>query len=401
MISNEKEFWTVGYSQWGRWQVRKAPAGQPDKYTLVEDLGPELKAAYLEADGDFVYIAGQEHISLITLGAPWLFVITTSGKLYAKKVAEPLDTAILLDTDVEEACACRGWKSNEHSVDDGLIIAYRKRVGAFIRVYHPIQGTYVWDDVQVISARPVSHIEIRRMNDFRIGILLDEELLLTNRTYIGSTVKTEFFDAQSESDFVVMSMTATTGPKSDFAITSVVLKDLIELWVTGNYPFYKLDTTWNDLNISTQVVSGQGIDRYWVEDGYLKIRLKLPMTTPYAYMRIHLRALNRIQFERTPDSRPICPELDIVYEAPPVPVDEHFNVLWSSSDAAITMIQKRNLAYNGPDEHFIDSWQSPEVGFTLVAVVRITNQVPSEHLDVTVSSPSSAITMIQSGVTPI
>jgi hypothetical protein len=196
-------------------------------------------------------------------------------------------------------------------------------------------------------------------------------------------------------------MTATTGPKADFAITSVALKDLIELWVTGNYPFYKRDTTWNDLSITTQVVSGQGIDRYWVEDGLLKIRLKLPMATPYAYMRIHLRALNRIQFERTPYSRPICPELDIIYEAPPVPVDEHFDASWSSPNTAITMIQKRNLAYNGPEEHFADSWQNPGVGFTLIAVVRITNQVPAEHLDVAMSSPGSAITMIQSGVTPI
>lgn len=401
MISNEKEFWTVGFSQWGRWQVRKAPVDQPDSYTLVEDLGPELKAAYLEADGDFVYVAGQEHISLITSGVPWLFVITTSGKLYVKKVAEPLDTAILLDTDVEEACACRGWKSNRYSVDDGLIIAYRKRVGAFIRAYHPIQGTYVWDDVQIISARQVSHIEIRRLNDFRIGILLDRELLLTNRTYIGSTVKTEFFDDRFNSDLVVMSMTATTGPKADFTITGVVLKDLIELWVTGNYPFYKREEVWNDLSITTQVVAGQGIDRYWVEDGYLKIRLKLPMTTPYAYMRIHLRALNRIQFERTPQSRPVCPELDIIYEAPPVPVDEHFDASWSSPNTAITMIQKRNLVYNGPEEHFADSWQSPAVGFTLVEVVRIINRVPAEHFDVAASSPGSAITMIQSGVTPI
>lgn len=70
MISNEKEFWTVGYSQWGRWQVRKATVDEPDKYTLVEDLGPDLKAAYLEADGDFIYKTGEEHLSLITSGVP-------------------------------------------------------------------------------------------------------------------------------------------------------------------------------------------------------------------------------------------------------------------------------------------------------------------------------------------
>ena len=53
MISNEKYFFTVGFSEWGRWQVRKALVTDPYKYTLVEDLGPELHAVAIEADGEF------------------------------------------------------------------------------------------------------------------------------------------------------------------------------------------------------------------------------------------------------------------------------------------------------------------------------------------------------------
>lgn len=399
MISNEKEFWSVGYSQWGRWQVRKAPVDQPDKYTLVEDLGPELKAAYLEADGDFVYLAGQEHISLITSGTPWLFVITTDGKLYVKKVAEPLDTALLLDTEVEEACACRGWKSDKYSVDDGLIIAYRKQVGAFIRVYHQIQSTYLWDDVQIISSRKINHIGIKRLNDFRIGILLDDEMLITDRSYIGGTAKSEYVYLDLIDDFRVWSFTNTTGPNSDFKIEEVLLKDNIEFWVRGNYPFYAYDSDWPDVIINTNVVPGQEIERFWVEDGYLKIRMKLALTSSYSYMSFRIPQVNRIQFERTAQSRPVCPQLDIVYQAPPVPVLENVALTLDTVDATIRMLEVRNLKTTSQDEITFDvSMTNADIRTVEVNTIRHTS---TDEIAYGLTVTGSSIVTVMSGIKPI
>ena len=401
MISNEKELYTVGFSQWGRWQVRKASVDDPYKYSLVEDLGPSLRAAYLEADGDFQYFAGSDHLSLITDGVPWLFVITDSGKLYVKRVAAPLDTAILLDTDVLEASVCRGWKSIKYNQDVGLCVAYRKQTGVYLREYKKIDNTYTWDSIQTLTTQAVSRVRITRLNDFRMAILADDQIFVSERTYIGNTVKTEFPQADFEHDFRVFAMAKTEGPNATFSIQRVELKDMIELWVTGNYPFYSRDDNWNDISITTQVVSGQGIDRYWIEDGYLKIRLKRALTTPYAYMRLHLRAMNRIRFERAPYSRPVCPELDIIYESPPVPFSEHVAAAFACTDCQITMLQKRILIQQLPDEHMNAEFQNLACVISTLPIQRLTNQAPDEHFDSDFAGLGVGINMIQSGVTPI
>jgi hypothetical protein len=392
---------TVGFSQWGRWQVRKSSVDDPYKYSLVEDLGPSLRAAYLEAEGDFQYFAGSEHLSLITDGVPWLFVITDSGKLYVKRVAAPLDTAILLDTDVLEASVCRGWKSIEYNQDAGLCVAYRKQSGVYVREYRKINNIYTWDGAQTITSQAVSRVKITRLNDYRMAILADDQIFLTERTYIGNTAKTEFFDCEFDCDFNVFAMCKNEGPKDEFSIMNVELKDMIELWVTGNYPFYRRDNNWNDLAIATQVVSGQGIDRYWVEDGLLKIRLKLALSTPYSYMKIHLRPINRIQFERASYSRPVCPELDIIYKAPPIPVFENLNVQFGGTSASIVMLQKRVLSHTQPEEYFETEFQGATASIIAIPIQRLSKQAPDEQFNAAFSGGSSSITMIQSSVTPI
>ena len=67
-------------------------------------------------------------------------VITTTKKLYVKQVCADIETAILLDTEVEQASLCRGWKSDKYSVDSGLICAYRKADGVYAKVYKKIDG---------------------------------------------------------------------------------------------------------------------------------------------------------------------------------------------------------------------------------------------------------------------
>lgn len=398
MISNEKEFWTVGYSQWGRWQVRRATVDEPDKYTLVEDLGPDLKAAYLEADGDFIYKAGEEHLSLITSGVPWLFVITNSGKLYVKKVGAPLDTVILLDTGVIQASTCRGWKSEQYSVDSGLIVAYRKSVGVYIREYYRVSGVYTWNPSQTIVSTSANHVEIKRLNDFRIAIAVDNRLFLSDRYYIGGTTKTELLNPHIAEEFDVWSFTANDGEKSDLAVQEVTLHDNVEFWVKANYPFYSRDESWSDLSITTSVTSGQGIERWYIEDGLLKIKMKLPVTSVLAYMSFQIRALNRLRFERTPQSRPISPQLDIIYRAPPVQLRPE--ILSPTIDASwsMRMIEVRNLKVD-VNEHL-----APDISANLQLTLKKVNNIPnvySERLSPDISATLSPIVVQLVGDKPV
>lgn len=196
-VSNEQEYYTVGVSVIGRWQVRKYSVNDLEHPELVEDFGSrtEILDAYLEADGDFDYFAGDKHVSLVTSGTPWLVVIRAADKhMYVKKVGDPVSTAVLLDTDVEQASVCRGWKSDKYNVDSGLIVAYRKADGVYIRVHHEVAGEMIWDTAQQILDEPVDHVEVKRLNDFRIGIYTTNpnRVILSDRYYIGGTSKTEY-----------------------------------------------------------------------------------------------------------------------------------------------------------------------------------------------------------------
>lgn len=398
MISNEKEFWTVGYAQWGRWQVRKSPVDSPYEYTVVEDLGPELTAAYLEADGDFVYLAGNEHMSLITEGLPWLFVITTSGKLYVKRVTAPLDTAVLLDTGVIQASSCRGWKSDTYDVDSGLIIAYRKAIGVYLREYRKVSGVYVWNPAQIVTSTAANHVEIKRLNDFRLALAVDNKLFLTDRYYIGGTAKTEFFYPGVVDEFDVLSFTENDGEKADLAIQSVTLHDNIEFWVQANYPFYSRDSSWDDVSLTSPAAAGQGIDRWYVEDGLLKIKMLLPIVSSLAYASFRIRGLNRLRFERTPQSRPVSPQLDIIYQAAPLNAGIEMLQPEISASWSITMIKKRNLGVLC-DEVFAPTVNA-QMSLTTVEVSLISAQY-AEVFSPTVSATLSPVVTELVGDKPI
>ena len=116
-------------------------------------------------------------------------VLTTTKKLYVKQVCADLETAILLDTGVEQMSLCRGWKSDKYSVDSGLICAYRKSNGVYAKVYKKVNDEYVWETLPQLLYEPVEHVEVKRLNDYRIGVYVTNpnRLLLSERFYIGGT----------------------------------------------------------------------------------------------------------------------------------------------------------------------------------------------------------------------
>lgn len=307
MISNEKEIWTVGFSKRGRWQVRKASVDQPDKYTLVEDLGPELKTVAIEADGQFISPAHLNHFIFESEDEPWLGVVTTSGKLYIKKCKSDLSTATLLATEVEQVSLCRGWRSDTWGVDAGILCAYLKSDGtACVRELRLVQGQQVWSDEQDVASGCTA-VQAVRLNDFRMGVRVEpsHKLFISERYYIGGTARTEYVYPDVSCDFVVFSSPRIDEPNSDFEVVDVTAEDAYTIKVEGNYPFYWFDADWMDVEcLSNNTVTG-----YRIENGFLYISLKNPISTALGYVRFKFKGFNRLRFERTPQSRPIVPEL--------------------------------------------------------------------------------------------
>lgn len=346
MVSNERYFFTVGYSQWGRWQVRKSPVDDPYEWELVEDLGPELHAVAIEADGEFSPPAAEGHFELITEAAPWLGVITTSHKLYVKRVAiegPNLDTAELLAENVDCVSLCRGWRSDFWEVDAGVLCAYVKTDGTVAyRCRRIVDGVGVWDAEEILTTGATS-VQAVRLNDYRMGIHVEPEdkLYISERYYIGGTAKTEFVFTDIDVDFVVFSTPEVDGPNARFEVLECILVSPTLVRVTGNYPFYSLDPNWKDVSC----ISGNTVTGFYIQDGYLYIELETPITSELAYARFTIRGFNRLRFERTPQSRPLVPEITFDMMKP-VNVSTEYVYANISTSASFHEKTMENFDYN-------------------------------------------------------
>ena len=115
-------------------------------------------------------------------------------------------------------------------------------------------------------------------------------------------------------------------------------------------------------------------------------------------MSFRIRALNRLRFERTPQSRPISPQLDIIYQAPPV--QPSTEILSPDIDASwsMRMIEKRNLKVD-INEHLAPDI-SANLQMTLTKVNNILN-VYSERLSPVISATLSPIVVELVGDKPV
>ena len=54
-----------------------------------------------------------------------------------------------------------------------------------MKVYGPVEGEYIWQPVQTILDEPVARVDIKRLNDFRLGIYTTNpnRVLLSDRYY--------------------------------------------------------------------------------------------------------------------------------------------------------------------------------------------------------------------------
>jgi len=145
-ISNTE--YSVGIQNNNRWQVVRHTE---DADTIIEDFGPKavISGAYLSNDK-----------------LPWLLVIRASDKhMYIKRVEALMNTAILVDSNVENATV--------YNTDSYLLIAYSTNSGVFVKHYYIINNGLIENTSNQLSENAVDELEIK---------------LIDNQIYINSYV---------------------------------------------------------------------------------------------------------------------------------------------------------------------------------------------------------------------
>ena len=412
MYSNEKQYWTVGYSEWGRWQVRKADVEEPYKYTLVEDLGPELLDAALEFDGDFGIIGDSLHFSLFTEDLPWLFVVTTSKKLYVKKVREDISKAKLLATDVTQISVCRSFKSNTFGKDLGLVVAYLKSDGSVYTKVRTIlsEGLLDWGEETQIEEAGTGNtkVQVFRLNDFRTGVYVQgcNKLFVTYREYVSNTIKTEHVSVQISDEFSTVPFRdeSKEGAQSLTILSAErVGPDLIR--VHANYPMFDQDPTFSDkrppVKLTKSTVASEQIDHIYFQDGDLFIVLKIPTTATRPRFWFQTDGLNRMGYFVSPQCKPIWPVLSFATpDSEPVHLaTDYVSVDVSSAVTQFKMTEKREYtqAYTEYNAVVVDST------ITQYKMVQISRKSSSytDNVSVDISVDSLTFTTTQTGTSPI
>ena len=398
-----KYYMVVGIGAIGRWQVRKCRDDDTENWQLIEDLGPPtaVLSACIEADGDFDYIAGNESITLTTTDTPWMAVITTTKKLYVKQVCADIETAILLDTGVEQASLCRGWKSDKYSVDSGLICAYRKANGVYAKVYKKVNGEYVWETLPQLLYEPVDHVEVKRLNDYRIGVYVTNpnRLLLSERFYIGGTSKTEYISVKLKPWANVCSFSMVGEPaEQTFKVERCWMEEDTKVRMHCNYPIVSYDPTYPNLTLTDDYNYSKLVE-YYIQNGDLVCILDKPKYSSFNTIRIIIPDINHILYQITPQFKKTIPGGAYVVENPPIA--EYISAHVTASAGTLRTTEKMNYKLNYDTEHVVASVVASTGTLRTTKMGNITYDYNSDHITVNIVATAGVFTTTQSGDMPI
>lgn len=401
-------YFTVGVASVGRWQVRKtrlkANMPPPEEWTLIEDLGPPsaVLSACIEADGDFDYIAGNESITLTTTDTPWMAVITTTKKLYVKQVCADIETAILLDTGVEQASLCRGWKSDKYSVDSGLICAYRKANGVYAKVYKKVNGEYVWETLPQLLYEPVDHVEVKRLNDYRIGVYVTNpnRLLLSERFYIGGTSKTEYIHLKSHSWVNVATAHTVDEPANqDFTFLSATIENERFIRVHGKYPIYSIDRDVTNVTLTDSYHYSTMVG-YTISNGDILIEMDKSKLNAYNLLTVIFSNANHIKYTAGASRTGVVPGQTISVENKFVP-DEYVNLTATATVSELVTVEKQQYQVSMPVESVVLTANTTVSEFKTTPLNKLVIILPTESVVLNASVTVSELTTTQSGDLPV
>ena len=193
------EIWIVGIEA-GEAIVRsrkydpKATIGFTPQYSL----GPAQRAA-IEFDGDWILRSGNELFTLETEEEPWAFWIDPDDDMYAQHGIE--GDAILLDKNVSDLYACKGYSSTTYlEQDQGLVVAYIKNGKVYYKqyAYNTIAQEKRWSDAFELDSNisGAQSISVARLNDYRLAFTVSlpeiTKSYITDRTYVNQAIRPEF-----------------------------------------------------------------------------------------------------------------------------------------------------------------------------------------------------------------
>ena len=402
-IPDELQYYVVGIAAIGRWQIRKCTEYDTENWTLIEDIGPPtaVKAAYIEADGNFDYIAGNDSITLITTDTPWMAVITTTKKLYVKQVCADIETAILLDTGVEQASLCRGWKSDKYSVDSGLICAYRKSDGVYAKVYKKIDGEYVWETLPQLLYEPVDHVEVKRMNDYRIGVYVTNpnRLLLSERFYIGGTSKTEYISVKLKPWANVCSFSMVGEPaEKTFKVERCWMEEDTKVRMHCNYPIVSFDPDYPNITLTDDYNYSKLVE-YYIQNGDLVCILDKPKYSSYNTIRIVIPSINHILYQITPQFKRTIPGGEYAVENPPIA--EHIDVRLTVTPGVLAMTEKQHYRVTYDVDHMNVGLSVTAGVLNMTSVETKSGTYENDQVAVALATSVGVLTMTQEGDLPI
>lgn len=354
--SNEYYFWYAGRKQDGEWQLRKVPADtweDKDSVVLVERFEGSIADIKLEFDGRFYRDFAKNHFLLSTYQSPWVFILLEDGRLYTKHPEEPVSAATLLNDNVTRISPCRGWVSEDGSLDMGLFCGYIKNGIPYYAVYRKsATGTYGWEsDIRVADITDATDIKVFRLNDYRMGIWVKSstksQIFISYRLYIGGTVEASYFSGSIHPlDFTMLNPSRTSDPDYYQDLNPTATLE----WAGSNmavrcrfkYPIVSLDTRFQTVNEPTAPV-GYTFTSIAIDSGDLLLTLDKPLGSLHSHLKFTTHEFNRCQFQVTPYCKPALPALTLETKSLEYSYQETFAGAAYDITASLPAYKKRTL----------------------------------------------------------
>lgn len=213
------EIWAIGF-EGSHLLLKKREYSQLQRvnWTAVKDFGEGLEAS-VEFNGHWNNRGNSVAYTLETQDTPFVFIVDLEGNLIAYQ-GDDFSVVTVLDYGVSSIKACRGFSSMLYiEQDQGLIISYIKNGNAYYRqwAYVATSGEYTWLSTQTLyNGGDATFVSVHRLPDYRVGFCVTYEhgtkWYITDRTYVGQSVKTDIAKPRAKS----------------FMVTSVIGSDIAE-----------------------------------------------------------------------------------------------------------------------------------------------------------------------------
>lgn len=190
----------------GVWRTSVEDVDSQSGFEFVGKLNKQISDAAIAFDGDWI-VGGSGTWTLVTEEKPWIFLVS-EGRLYAQHGTSGSSIILAGETtnNVLFVAAERGYFPKDYAditTDQGLVVAYITADGVFYRTLVRTSTGKAWvEETQIevdgINAASITGIQIHRLNDYRLGIVIStptgNHWLYTDRAYSQMAVKPEHFD---------------------------------------------------------------------------------------------------------------------------------------------------------------------------------------------------------------